>query len=99
MIPHGTDAWSAVHYSLRGVPQQDVRLPADAVLSEGTVVILARFGQPRGYGLRGPHVVMAGVLVAVSELAARDLLDPARAAERRYADACAAAGLPEQETR
>lgn len=94
-----TDLWSAELRSLRGIPQQGVRLPPDAVLDEGTVVLIARAGEPRGYGVRGPAVVRDGVLVPVGEREAQDLCDPSRIAERRYAEAVDTAGLPTRETR
>lgn len=47
----------------------------------------------------GHAVVRGGALVAVSEQAAEDLVDPAGAAERRYRAAVVAAGWPDQLTR
>jgi hypothetical protein len=44
-------------------------------------------------------MVRDGVLVLIGEVEALDLLDPARAAERRYRRAVLRNGLPERETR
>ena len=93
------DLWSAEVRSLRGIPQAGELLPAGAVLDEGQVVILVRRGEAPLFGTRGPHVVRDGALIPVGESPARDLVDPARAAERRYADACYVAGLHAEERR
>lgn len=66
--------------------------PLKGALAEGQVVAL--------WGGRDGHaVVRGGALVAVSEQAAEDLVDPAGAAERRYRAACLAARWPDRLTR
>lgn len=96
-LPSGMDVWTAVlSPALLGIPRQGVRLARDAHLAEGTVVVLARRGEPAIIGVRGPAVVRDGTLVLISEMEALDLLDPSRAAERRYRRAVLRNGLPDQ---
>lgn len=93
------DRWTAVLWpDVLAVARQGERIPADTVLQEGTVVILALRGRPRAIGLRGTAVVRSGMLVPVGEAEAVDIIDPARASERRYLRAVRRAGLPERET-
>lgn len=78
------DRWTAELWpDVLAMARQGERVPDDAVLPEGTVVILALRGRPRAIGLRGTAVIRDGVLVPVGETEVLDLIDPARAAERR----------------